>query len=95
MQDIHKKVFTSAMEFTDDEKAWLLSISAEIPVDGKLTSTEECLRELAKPKNATEAHLFQILGCIRFGLMEPVISDLESAISSNQDKRSLISYHCG
>ncbi|KAL6465551.1 hypothetical protein MHYP_G00256840 [Metynnis hypsauchen] len=88
------KVFTSAMEFTDEEKKWLVSISAEIPEHGKLTLVEERLCELAKPKTETEGQLFQILASIRFGLTDPVISDLDKVIHSGHE-RSTISYQCG
>ncbi|KAK1792365.1 hypothetical protein P4O66_012314 [Electrophorus voltai] len=82
------------MEFTDEEKLWLLSISAEVPEDGKLTPVEESLSELARPKTETEAQLFQTMASIRFGLTDIDIS-MDMLKKPTLERSSIILYQCG
>lgn len=65
---------SSAMEFTDEEKIWLQSISAEIPEGSELTPMEKQFKEKAKPETEFQAQFFHLMASIRFGLSDPTIS---------------------
>ncbi|ROL51385.1 hypothetical protein DPX16_22481 [Anabarilius grahami] len=81
------------MEFTDEEKMWLQRVSAEIPEGNELTPKEKQFWEKAKPETEFQAHLFQAMASIRFGLDDPRGSTI--AVKNLVHQRSSISSQCG
>ncbi|KAJ8005500.1 hypothetical protein DPEC_G00118600 [Dallia pectoralis] len=79
------------MDFTEEEKQWLFSLSSEIPNCSELTSLEEHLRQLAEPVSLLEALWFQMSASIQFGLSCPHrVSQGPEPATKHADKLYLI-----
>ncbi|KAL4617463.1 complement component C9 [Arapaima gigas] len=60
----------SIMEFSDEEKKWLAKIASEVPEKSELTSHEQHLYSLAKPKDLLEEWIFEFMACVKFGIFK-------------------------
>ncbi|KAK2911780.1 hypothetical protein QQF64_027624 [Cirrhinus molitorella] len=84
-----------AMEFTDEEKIWLQTVSSEIPEGDELTPKEKQLQEKAKPETEFHAQLFQTMAFKRFGLNGLITSTIEVKNCEKLQQRCSVSSQCG